>query len=89
MANKTVYKKSVYRDLKKLSKTEASRILDRIEQELSKKADTQPALKGHFKGLRKYRVGDYKVIYVILGKDVLVLRIGHRKGVYKKAADKS
>jgi mRNA interferase RelE/StbE len=72
------YKKSVYRDLKKLSKQEAARILDRIEGELLKKADAYPVLKGRFAGLRKYRVGDYRVIYAILGEDVLILRIGHR-----------
>jgi mRNA interferase RelE/StbE len=74
----------VHRDLKKLSKAEARRILDQIEGELSKKADTYPVLKGQFAGLRKYRVGDYRVIYVILGDDVLILRIGHRRDVYKK-----
>ena len=84
MAYNIVYKKSVQRDLKKLSKAEARRILDHVENELSKKADIYPILKGQFAGLRKYRVGDYKVIYAILGDEVLVLRIGHRKGVYKK-----
>jgi mRNA interferase RelE/StbE len=84
LAYNIIYKKSVYRDLKKLSKAEAGRILDKIEKELSKKADTYPVLKGQFAGLRKYRVGDYRVIYVILGDDVLILRIGHRRGVYKK-----
>jgi len=84
LAYNIVYKNSVQRDLKKLSKAEASRILDQIEKELSKKADTYPALKGQFAGLRKYRVGDYRVIYAILGEDVLILRIGHRRDVYKK-----
>jgi mRNA interferase RelE/StbE len=84
LAYNIVYKKSVQRDLKKLSKAEAHRVLNQIEGELSKNADTYPVLKGQFAGLRKYRVGDYRVIYVILGDDVLVLRIGHRKDVYKK-----
>ena len=84
MAYNIVYKRSVYRDLKKLSKAEAGRIIDQIEGELSKKADTYPVLKGQFAGLRKYRVGDYRVIYALLGNDVLVLRIGHRKDVYQK-----
>ena len=84
MAYNIVYKKSVQRDLKKLSKAEAHRILNQIEEELSKNAETYPVLKGQFAGLRKYRVGDYRVIYAILGDDVLVLRIGHRKDVYKK-----
>ncbi len=84
MAYNIIYKKSVHRDLKKLSKAEASRILDQIEDELSKKADTYPVLKGQFAGLRKYRIGDHRVIYAILGENVLVLRVGHRRDVYKK-----
>ena len=84
MAYNILYKKSVQRDLKKFSKAEASRIVDQIEKELSEKADTYPVLKGQFVGLRKYRVGDYRVIYAILGDDVLILRIGHRRDVYKK-----
>ncbi len=84
MAYNIRYKKSVNRDLKKLSKAEARRVLDQIEEEPSKKADTYPVLKGQFAGLRKYRVGDYRVIYAILGNDVLILRIGHWRDVYKK-----
>jgi mRNA interferase RelE/StbE len=84
LAYNIVYKRSVQRDLKKLAKAEADRILNEIEQELSKNADTYPVLKGQFSGLRKYRIGDYRVIYALLGDDCLVLRIGHRKEVYKK-----
>lgn len=84
MAYNIVYKKSVQRDLKKLPKAEADRILNEIEQELSKNADTHPILKGQFTGLRKFRIGDYRLIYAILGDDCLVLRIGHRKEVYKR-----
>ena len=84
MAYNIVYKDSVHRDLKKLSKAEATRILDQIEAELSKKADSYPLLKGQFAGLRRYRAGDYRVIYAILEDDVLILRIGHRRDVYKK-----
>jgi len=84
LAYNIVYKKSVHRDLKKLPKAEAGRILDQIEEELSKKPDSYPVLKGPFVGLRKYRVGDYRVIYAILREDVIILRIGHRRDVYKK-----
>jgi mRNA interferase RelE/StbE len=84
LAYNIVYKKSVQRDLKKLPKAEADRILNTIEQELSKNADTHPVLKGQFTGLRKYRIGDYRVIYALLGDDCLVLRIDLRKDVYKK-----
>ena len=84
MAYNVDYKSSVQRDLKKLPKAEARGILSQIEEELSKNADAYPVLKGPFAGLRKYRVGDYRVIYAVLGNEVLVLRIGHRKDIYKK-----
>ena len=84
MAYNIGYKKSVERDLKKLPKAEARKILEQIEEELSEKADAYPVLKGQFAGLRKFRVGDYRVIYAILGNEAIVLRIGHRKDVYKK-----
>lgn len=83
MAYSVVYKKSVHRDLKKLSKAEVSHILDQIEQELTKNPESYPALKGQFAGLRKYRIGDYTVIYALVGTDILVLRIGNRRDVYK------
>ncbi|MCK9230892.1 MAG: type II toxin-antitoxin system RelE/ParE family toxin [Syntrophales bacterium] len=83
MAYNVIYKKSVHRDLKKLSKPEVKRILDLIEKELSKQPESNPVLKGRFAGLRKYRVGDYRVIYALLGLDILILRIDNRKDVYK------
>jgi mRNA interferase RelE/StbE len=83
LAYNIIYKKSVGRDLKKLSKPEAKRIIDLIEKELIKQPESNPVLKGQFAGLRKYRVGDYRVIYALLDLDILVLRIGNRKDVYK------
>ena len=78
-----VYKKSVHRDLKKIKKTETIKIIDQLEKDLSNKPDSYPVLKGQFAGLRKYRVGDYRVIYAIIEKNVLVLRIGHRRNIYR------
>jgi len=83
LAYNIVYKKSVHRDLKKISKTEAIKVIDQLEKDLSKKPDSYPVLKGQFAGLRKYRVSDYRVIYAIIEKNVLILRIGHRRDVYK------
>lgn len=83
MAYNIAYKKSVIRDLKKLPKTEARRILNKIEKGLLKDPYASPALKGPFAGLRKFRIGDYRVVYVLFLKNILILRIGHRRDVYK------
>ncbi len=77
------YKRGVEKDLARIAKPEAKRILDKIERELRTKPESFPVLKGRFSGLRKFRIGDYRVVYTILGADVLVLRIGNRKDVYR------
>ena len=83
MTYSITYKKSVGKDLASLGKSEARRILDKIEKDLKVRADSYPLLKGPFAGLRKLRAGDYRVIFAVLGQDVLVLRIGHRRDIYK------
>jgi mRNA interferase RelE/StbE len=78
------FKKSVEKDLNRISKQNARRILDSIDAELTKKPDRFPALSGPFAGMRKFRVGDYRVIFVIMDQEVLILRIQDRKDVYRK-----
>jgi mRNA interferase RelE/StbE len=78
------YKKSVERDLSRLNNTEARRILNKIEDKLSEHAMSFPVLKGEFAGLRKLQIVDYSVVFTILDNDVLILRIGHRREIYRK-----
>ena len=35
-------------------------------------------------GTYRFRIGDYRVIFDIEGKDIVVLRVGHRRDIYKK-----
>ena len=84
MAFKITFKKSVAKDLKRIDKAMAVEILDKIKADIGEHADQFPALTGKFAGLRKYRIGDYRVIFLIIGGDtVLILRIAHRKDVYR------
>lgn len=41
-------------------------------------------LRKSLQGHRKLRVGNYRVIYRIENKEVIILKIGHRKDVYPK-----
>lgn len=83
MTYKIAFKKSVARDLKKIGRERSTKILEKIEKELSTKAGRYPELKGQFSGLRKCRIGDYRVIFAIINDTVLITRIRHRKEVYK------
>lgn len=83
MNYKISFKKSVSRDLRKIDKAQTERILNKIESGLPQKAETLPTLTGKFSGLRKFRVGEFRVLFSILGDTALVLRVGHRKEVHK------
>ena len=83
MGYEILYKSSVRRDLKNIEKSEVDRILSEIERVLSKNPRVGKPLTGKFKGLYRYRIGDYRVIYAVEGKSVWILKIGHRKKVYR------
>ncbi len=83
MSYKIEYKSSVIRDLKKMDKRAARRILQQLETGLSENPDRGVSLTGQFKGLFKYRIGGYRVIYTRTREGILVLRIGNRSRVYK------
>lgn len=84
MAFEVQYKKSVVKDLKNLDKTEAKRVLDRVERESKKDPDAGEPLKGKFSGLSRLRVGDYRVIYTRTKDGVLILLVSHRRDAYQK-----
>jgi len=83
LASKVSYKAAVAGDLKRLDKPTARRILEKLERTLSDNPDAGIPLSGEFRGLFKYRVGDYCVMYAKTPDGVLVLRIRHRKDAYR------
>lgn len=83
MACEVRYKSSVKGDLKNLDKSEAKRILDAIEEKLAEDPDKGAPLETPYKGLFKYRIGQYRVIYSKMTDHILILRIGHRSKIYQ------
>lgn len=73
-------------DFRKLDRPVARKIVDKVESTLSKDPKgLGRLLKGPLKGLYRYRVGDYRVIYLVEEGRlvVLVVRVRHRKKVYR------
>jgi mRNA interferase RelE/StbE len=83
LAYNITFKNSVAKDLKRIGTQNAKRILDKVDVDLAEDPEKFPALSGAFAGLRKFRVGDYRVIFAIMDDDVLILRVQHRKDVYR------
>ncbi len=84
MAVRIDYKSSVLRDLKHLDKGVAAKILDDLRDALYSDPECGTPLLGQFKGMRKLRVGDYRIIYSRTKEGILILRIGHRSVVYDR-----
>jgi len=55
-----------------------------LEAELAAGGKGGEPLRGEFQGLWRLRVGDYRIIYVRTDEGFLVLRIAHRREVYRK-----
>jgi mRNA interferase RelE/StbE len=77
---------SAEKELAKLDKPVAKRIIKFLRERVSiDPRATGKALKGDHSGLWRYRVGDYRVICEIYDEKIslLVVRVGHRKEVYR------
>ena len=75
-------KASAAKSLSRIPKAERSRLIQAIDR-LRREPLAGGTLKGEFSGLRRLRVGDYRIIYEVLHEQVtvLVVRIGHRREV--------
>lgn len=79
--------KSAKKELAKLDKTAADRILLFLEERIATADDPRrfgEGLTNNLVGLWKYRIGDYRVIVDIQDARVVVVvvRVGHRRKVY-------
>ena len=81
---KLVYTQRAIKDIRKLeqiSKKRIGRALVRYEEDPLKYAEKliDPRL-----GTYRFRIGDYRVVFDLEGNEIIVLRVGHRRDIYKK-----
>lgn len=86
MANyKLVFRKSVSKDLRSIPNKDVARILQRLE---SLQENPRPADSEKLSGQERYRIrqGVYRVVYEVQDEllVVTVVKVGHRKQVYKR-----
>lgn len=68
----------------------SSNITARIENSIINRLMVNPIkygfyLRGTLRGYRKLRVGDWRIIYIIVDKEIRIIAIGNRKDVYEFA----
>ena len=77
-------KRSASRELARTQRSDRLRIVRAIDG-LAEHPLAGSALKGELRGLRRMRVGDYRVVYEVLADTlvVLVVRVAHRREAYR------
>ena len=84
MKYRLVYTHRAIKDIRRLEENVKQRIgktLKRYAEEPLKYSTklTDPKL-----GMYRFRIGDYRVIFDIEGEEIVVLRVGHRRDIYRK-----
>jgi len=81
---KLVYTRRAQKDIFRLSPD----IKENIRQTLEKYSDNPMyyarKMVDFSLGTYRFRVGDYRIIFDINGNDIIILRIGHRREIYRK-----
>ena len=84
MSYRLLYTHRAVRDIEKLDSQIKERIgktLLRYERDPLQYAEklTQSAI-----GSYRFRIGDYRVVFDLDGEEIVVLRVGHRREIYKR-----
>ena len=77
-------KQSAAKALLKIESPQRLRLIDAIDK-LKTNPNAGSVLKGEFSGLRRIRIGDYRIVYEVQNEQlvILVVRVAHRREAYK------
>ncbi len=84
MKYRLVYTHRAIRDIERLDakiKRRIGKALLRYEEDPLKYAER---LTDSRLGTYRFRIGDYRVIFDLEGNEIVVLRVGHRRDIYRK-----
>jgi mRNA-degrading endonuclease RelE of RelBE toxin-antitoxin system len=86
MKRKVIYLPGALKDLERVGKNDADRILTKMDEIAGREGVIGKLLRNlpdDLKGLRSYRVGDNRVIFRLSEREIKIYAIGHRSEIYK------
>lgn len=83
MLFRLLYSRSAAHDIKKLDSVAKKKIKKKIEIYSRKPFFYAKRLIDPRIGTYRWRIGNYRVIFDIDGKNIVILRIGHRREIYR------
>ena len=75
--------KRALKDLDKIDADAKARIGDKLKTLMNDPTGNCKKLSNPSIGTYRFRIGDYRIIFDLEKEDIIVLRIGHRKDIYK------
>lgn len=78
-----LYTKSAQKDIQKLDIIAKKKIRKKLEQLAMNPTKLAKKLHNSSLGSYRLRVGNYRIIFDLQGNDIIILRAGHRREVYK------
>lgn len=79
-----VYTRRAEKDIKKLAPAIKRQIGKAILKLHSNPLEHSEKMTDHKIGTYRFRIGDYRVVFDIEGSDIVILRVGHRREIYKR-----
>lgn len=83
MSYRLLYTPAAQKDIRKLDKVAKKRLKNKLELLATDPNYYSKKLIHSDLGTYRYRVGDYRIIFDLHGKDIVILRVGHRREIYK------
>ena len=80
---KVVFTQRALKDLENIDRGVQNRIATKLKEYAKDPIKYSRKLTHSKIGGYRFRIGDYRVVFDIGGNDVVILRIGHRKSIYK------
>lgn len=83
MNYRLIYTKRAVEDIQQLDTLARRRIGERLRSLEKDPLGRARKLMNPRIGTYRYRIGDYRVVFDISGRDVVILRVGHRREIYR------
>lgn len=83
MRFKYTYTQRSLKDITKLDRVVKKQVAKKLSGYLSDPIKHSKLLKEYRFGKRRFRIGSYRVVFDIEGDEIVILRIGHRREIYK------
>lgn len=84
MGYKIIYARRAVKDLSKLEPATRQRIGETLEGYAKAPLSYARKMVNPSFGTYRFRIGDYRIIFDIEGDELVVLRIGHRREIYRR-----